>query len=213
MAKRMIAPHQFKDIDQLVSKIEHQLRFKKNSIAFYLMLQAIAERKLGPRAPINYGVLSFIPGERDFFMEALSGELLLNKENRFRFDDKLHLIADDKPGVATKATWVQKYDVITKATYLDIFQALPGTWEQKWLSQHQIIKFWEPFDSLNSHYNFCLVKRDENKKIDENNPAENLAVVCTVMFDGIILADFYPLDHDNFLITDVGHGVICPLPI
>jgi hypothetical protein len=213
MEKYSITTNQFKGVDQLVSKIKHQIRFNKNSAALYLMLQAMAEGKLGPRAPINYGVLSFIPGERDFFMEALSGECLISQENRFRVSDKLPLMANSELGVATKATWVQRYDVFIKATYLDIFQALPGKWEQKWLSQHQIIKFWEPFDSLNSHYNYCLVKREENKKIDENNPAENLAVVCTVMFEGIILADFRPLDHDNFLITDVGHGVICPLPI
>ncbi|MEI7452236.1 MAG: hypothetical protein WCK37_03475 [Candidatus Falkowbacteria bacterium] len=80
-------------------------------------------------------------------------------------------------GVATRETGVGIYEVLSRSSLLDIFNALPGDMNDKILSQHQIVEACRAFSYLFSPgitptMFFC--KKDENLILDEQNYRENV---------------------------------------
>jgi len=90
--------------------------------------------------------LCLISSGQDLILKALDGRrLICESEEIFgSFISKNYISwGINKPGLATPETPVQVHEIIGDGTFLDIFQALPGTWDQKWLSQDQVIEFCE----------------------------------------------------------------------
>ena len=86
----------------------------------------------------------------------------------------------NNPGIATSGTFMQVHEMVSHGTSMDIFTGLPGTWNQKWLSQNQFIDFCETYPSWlrqGRRGRFALIKKDENKLIDEASPWNNSFVV------------------------------------
>jgi len=89
-----------------------------------------------------------------------------------------------KKGLSMPATSIDIFGVTgyTSDSYLKIFGSLPGTWDDKWLTEHQVAFICcslrhrclsrTPWNAT-----VFLCKRDENAPVDENRPGDNLFVV------------------------------------
>ncbi|MFA5163381.1 MAG: hypothetical protein WC441_02515 [Patescibacteria group bacterium] len=118
-----------------------------------------------------------------------------------------------KKGVATPATLVQVHEMVQSAVLLDIFKSLPGTWEQKWLSQSQLIEFCESRTNWlhqGGNATFFLIKKDENQSVDENNPGENLVVAFVFVRSGGLGVVVRRLEDDNVWDADGRRRVVVP---
>ena len=121
-------------------------------------------------------------------IKALSNkELIIEAESTFRacIADTFGLNNLNKPGVATKKTAVDVLDAIISEGWrpcFDFFSALPGTWNQKCLSQNQVIEFCRKntkYLGRNMLNTLFLVKQDEMFPVDEKRPWDNFYVVAT----------------------------------
>lgn len=164
----------------------------------------------------NEGILRLISGGQTLTLKALDGSRLICKAKK---TFKSFLNADfvnweiNKPGIATPETTIDVHAMIANGTFLDIFRSLPGTWNQKCLSQDQVIEFCESLhDWLRQGGNatFFLIKKDENKPIDENNPEDNLVVVRVRVYPGGLYVRVYRLGHDGVWYGGDRHRVVSP---
>lgn len=86
----------------------------------------------------------------------------------------------NKKGIATPVTPIRVDEMQKNGTFLDIFRSLPGTLNQKKLTQNQVIEFcldlpeWLNHDGLAT---FFLVPIDESIPIDEEKPEANSVVI------------------------------------
>jgi hypothetical protein len=155
-------------------------------------------------------------------LKASDGSRLIYKAKKtFQSDD--FVIDEDfanwkinNPGIVVPETSLQIHDLVGCGNFMDIFESSPGKWNQKWLTQNQVIDFCEIFPSwLNQgHFgNFVLIKKDENKPVDENKPEDNLVVVVLRMTLGGLSAHIYNLECDNFWPGRCLYRVISPAPI
>ena len=114
-------------------------------------------------------------------IKALAGQRLICQSPEvfnISIDSWFNHYGINKPGVATPETEVMVHRTFGDATSRKFFDSLPGTWNQKWLSQDQVIEFCQHRMKGNHHNtSFFLVKKDERKPIDEHKPEENLVVV------------------------------------
>lgn len=98
----------------------------------------------------------------------------------------------NKIGVANPETLVKVHEIVQDSTFMDVFLALLGIWNQKWLSQNQIIEFCETLPDYlkqGGHATMFLAKKDDNEPVDEDNHSENLVVVCVCVSRGNRRAD------------------------
>lgn len=91
-----------------------------------------------------------------------------------------------KQGVVKPAMKVMVYEIIRPTTFLKVFQELPGSWEEKWLSQHQVVTFCSlfpqalpPVDS----FALFLCKKDEHQSINQQDLQQNLAIAMVEQTD------------------------------
>lgn len=84
---------------------------------------------------------------------------------------------------------------------------MPGKWNDKWLSQDQLIAFCEKhyaWLSQGGRVTLFLIKKDEHKPITEAKPQDNAAVVRVVVKGGDLDVNVYRIRGDDFW-----HGVYC----
>lgn len=145
-----------------------------------LFVHAITNRR---KTNAQTEILRPIPGGRTFLLRALSGEHLIYqaKETFTSFiSDEFVIWGLNETGIATPETYVQVREMTGGETIWDMFRALPGDWNHKWVSQNQVIEFCStlsPWLSGDRYGTFFLIKRDENKIINENDPCQNSVVV------------------------------------
>jgi len=191
IAGRMV---EFQDQFSPLSKNDAQWVIQNAGEAIKLFVNAIVNRAKS-ESTTPKPLLSLISGGSTLTLKALRGKRLIYKaKNTF----KSFPVADfvnwgiNKPDIATPETTINVHEMVANGTFLDIFRSLPGTWNQKWLSQDQVIEFCESLpDWLRQSGNatFFLIKKDENKPIDENNPEDNLVVVLVhVCSDGLVVS-------------------------
>jgi len=103
----------------------------------------------------------------------------------------------NRPDIATLETLARVYKLSVDGKSADIFQALPGTWNQKYLSQHQVIDVCrnlpESFYLKNEPLCF-LIKQNGNEAVSEEYPEKNLIMV-SVDFDGALFLNLARLHH------------------
>jgi hypothetical protein len=159
-------------------------------------------------------ILRLISGGHKLVLKASDGSCLIAKE--FSRSDVVHdlaLYGINKPGVATKDTLIMVYEIIRHSKFMNIFKALPGEWNQKWLTQNQVIDFcrtlaeWLKQDSGST---FFLIKIDENQPVDENKPEYNLAVIRVRNFSHGLSFHVYRLEDDILWDGDDHRHVISP---
>ena len=92
-------------------------------------------------------------------------------------------------GVPTLETFIDVYQyAYSGASFEKIYNLLPGKWNQKWLSQNQVIEFcvtYKHWLGLYSESTVFVCKKDEEELVDESNPEENLSLIY-VNYDGRI---------------------------
>ncbi len=143
------------------------------------------ETKEGPERNCGGNFLSprIINYNRKLVIKILAGEATIaNARQVFKvfIDDDFNKWGLNKPGIATKEICVDVYENVSDGNFWEIFQALPGTWDQKWLSQNQIIDFCEMLSFClrrEEHSTMFLIKGDEKLPINKDIPQENLFVV------------------------------------
>lgn len=120
---------------------------------------------------------------KNLSLKSLDGNrLICNSKDTFQAGINSNFVSwgINNAGIATPESLVQVHEMIGSGKFMDIFNALPGIWDEKWLSQDQIIEFCETFPDWlrpSGDATMFLVKKDEDKLIDENNPSDNLVVV------------------------------------
>jgi hypothetical protein len=192
------------DIDGQMIEIKRQLRLKSGSPIdpelVKLALQDIVEGIFNDKKVVKNeviekpSILRLISGGHVLTLKALDGKRLIYKAKKTfpsYLDSDFVNWGINKPGLATAETPVQVREIVQDGTFMDIFSALPGNWNQKWVSQNQVIEFCETLSEWlrqEGNATLFLVKKDENKPIDENNPKDNLVVVLVfVPSDGLIV--------------------------
>ncbi len=102
-----------------------------------------------------------------------------------------------KKGIPTPKTKVKAYDVLIDVPLMDVFCAVPGGWNQKWLSQNQISNFCKVFRGWVSNHPIAtifLAKKNERKPIDESKPEKNVFVVVVYVISGSMYFYGYSLE-------------------
>jgi hypothetical protein len=137
-------------------------------------------------------ILRLISGDHDLKLQASDGSRLIHQaKDTFKadIDSDFANWGINKPGIASAEMSVQVREIIEDCTFVDIFQALPGSWSDKWMPQDKIIDFCETLPTWlrqKGFSTFFLVKKDESRPIDEKKPGDNLAVVgVLVRVDGL----------------------------
>jgi hypothetical protein len=129
------------------------------------------------------GLFRLISGDHDLKLQASDGSRLIHQaKDTFKadIDSDFANWGINKPGIASAEMSVQVREIIEDCTFVDIFQALPGSWSDKWMPQDKIIDFCETLPTWlrqKGFSTFFLVKKDESRPIDEKKPGNNLAVV------------------------------------
>lgn len=117
-----------------------------------------------------------------FSLPKLSGSQLIYKSDQVFSHFIDHCFFEQgmtKAGIATPKIKVMVYEIIRPTTFLKVFEELPGSWDEKWLSQHQVVEFCKlfpqalpPVDS----FALFLCKKNENQSINQQDPQQNLAI-------------------------------------
>ena len=173
--------------------------------------------KIVPKA--NEVTLRLIPGGQDLSIKALDGRSLIYKaKDTFgSFIDLPFGYGDvNNPGLATPETHVQVHEIISSGKFIDIFRSLPGTWNQKWVSQSQVIEFCKSlaFWLRGEKYGtFFLIKTNENedKLIDENDPYGDVAIVVVCVCWTGLAVHLNRLTHYNVWCGQNRYRVVSPI--
>ncbi|MFA6995057.1 MAG: hypothetical protein WC249_01455 [Patescibacteria group bacterium] len=171
---------------------------------------------LADNGELKPSILRLISNGQTLTLKALDGQrLIYNSKKTFKsYIDQNFVDWDlNKTGVATPETLVQVHEIVDNGTFIDIFSSIPGNWNQKWLSQNQVIDFCETLPDWliqNRHATMFLVKKDENKSVDEDNPQENLVVVnVDVLSDGLYVR-VSCLEHNLVWLGEYRNCVVSP---
>ncbi len=116
-----------------------------------------------------------------------------------------------KPGVPTPETAVQVHEMLSDATLITMFGVLPGSWEEKFLSQNQLIDFCETKSVWlcpGGNSTFFLIKKDEKKPINEDHIEDNLAVVRVAIVPEGLFAHIHQLEGPAW-IGEHKHRLVC----
>lgn len=197
-----------------LSKEDGQYVIQRTAEAIDLFVEALKNRKLA----IGFSILRPISKDGGPVLKALDGKLhIYQARNIFNayLDPDFEQESLVNSGIATPSTPVDVNEIVEDAKLKEFFIALPGNWNQKWFSQNQVIEFCrEHYGWLgrNRKQNFFLIKKDENKPIDEDNPDNDLFVVF-VSFqnnDRELKVQFSPLDLHVPLDSKYHHRVFSP---
>lgn len=176
-------------------------------------LKDFLERKIEKK--IN-GILRLISGEEVLSLKDSNGSrLIYQAANTFKsfLDEDFVKWGLTKKGIATAETKVQVHEMIADGNFMAIFKSLPGNWNQKCLSQNQVIDFCEQLPNWlrsDGYATMFLCKIDETKKVDEKDPQKNLVVVCvSVGADGLYVF-VYRLEDDIVWRAGCAHRVVAP---
>jgi len=126
--------------------------------------------------------------EEPLVINRLAGKKTIAKSGDIFFHIASEFLGSNfKAGIGTAKRVIQVYETIpkTEATYMELFESIPGNWNKKWLSQSQITKVakhfrkWLRTDGYPTHF---LGKINEFQSVDEEAPHKNL-VVISIMID------------------------------
>lgn len=121
-------------------------------------------------------------------------------------------ISVNKPCLATPETSIEVYQAAQNCNLMEVFEAIPGEWNQKWISKCQVVNFCEK----NAYHlapggamTLFLCKIDEEKAIDEENPSKNLVIVFVRYITGLFISA-HPLNLKKEILGSSTHRFIVP---
>ncbi len=164
------------------------------------VLYDVFRNLLAESVEVKPAILRLLSDGQSLSLNALNGQrLIYNSKKTFPsfIDDDFKHWNLNKKGVATPKTIIEVHQIMQDSTFMEIFSALPGTWNQKWLSQNQIIEFCEELSNCLSTtgVTISLVKKDENKPVDEAKPQDNLVVVYVRVNSDGLYVDVISLEY------------------
>lgn len=133
-------------------------------------------------------ILRPLPGGNSLPIKALDGtRLIYQTDDLFKnyIDPAFFKPPLNKAGIPTLETLVQAGEALAEKKLLEIFSSLPARWEDKWLSQNQIIEFCEKFPEWlrpPDNVTMFLCKKDEHYPVDEDKPQDNLFVATVYRY-------------------------------
>jgi hypothetical protein len=161
-------------------------------------------------------ILHLISGGHNLIIKALDGKrLIYNSKKTFKshIDQDFVNLGLNKTGIVTTETPVQVHEMVGDGTFTEIFGSIPGNWDQKWLSQNQIIDFCETLPNWlrqDKYATMFLIKKDENKPVYEVNLQDNLAVVHVGVGPGGLRVLVRRLGRDDVFFGEYRHRVVSP---
>jgi hypothetical protein len=161
-------------------------------------------------------ILRLISGGHALKLKASDGSRLIHQaKNTFEayIDSNFVNWGMNKPGVATPEILAEVHEMVSNGTFMGIFSALPGCWNEKCIPQDKVVDFCETLpDWLRQEEfgNFFLVKKDEAKPVDEKNPSENLAVVAVSVNDVGLHVFVFRLEYARVWNGEYRHRVVSP---
>lgn len=175
-----------------------QFVIQNTAEAIELAVEAIKKRNTS-KLPI----LKLVSGGKELVLRNQSGKRLIYEADEIfksYIDYNFGSPRLANIGVPTPRTLVEVRNIVQDAFLMDIFTSLPGYWERRWFSQSQIIEFSEClFGWLSKKGNtFFLIKKDETKPVEENNPAGNLAAVRVCWRKSELSVHLNELSYPNY---------------
>jgi len=219
MAKKFhVTGEQRDDIDGRMIEIKRQLRLKSGSPIdpelVKTALQDIVEGRF--KSVANSSILRCISSGHILKLKASDGSRII-RDARGTFPSGIYGnfsgLGLNKPGLASPEMIVDVHEVISNAKFMNLFESLPGAWNQKWIPQDKVIEFCETLpDWLHPHGDatFFLTKKDKGKPVDENKPEENLAVIVVQTYVGGPYVIAGSLESDNLWCGEARHRVVAP---
>ncbi|MFA5109152.1 MAG: hypothetical protein WC458_01225 [Patescibacteria group bacterium] len=220
--KFSVTGDQHVSVDKKVFDIKRQLYSKNgsplNPESVISALQDIVEGKFRTSENLEAqpSLLKLISNNENLMIEASDGKAYIydaKKTFRSFIDEDFKNWGLNKPGIATPETLVKVDEIVSDGKFLDIFRALPGTWNQKWFSQDQVIEFCETFSSWlrrEGNTTMFLCKIDENKIIEEDKPQDNLVVVSVRVGSDGLRVYVYRLECVSVWYGEYRHRVVSP---
>jgi hypothetical protein len=231
--KFFVTGDQYLEVDRKMCEIKDQLACKSGSpIDPRLVQQALAETNIRLqeivegefRVSSENNILRLISGGQRIALGALDGsKFIYQAKDVFKslidpmFSDPSNrgMNAHSK---LTPATSVNVYKTIRHGVYEEIFGSLPGTWEEKSMSQHQILEFCRIFSEWlkkDMYSTIFLCKINEHKSVHENYLDGNLMVVRVRVFSEGLRVSKRCLAVDDIWYGEdnTSHVVIPQLPI
>jgi hypothetical protein len=175
-----------------------------------LCAKAIANRQKG--------ILRLISGDHDLKLKGSDGSrLICQATDVFKFiDDRNHQAGISHPGIASPEMTPEVYQLLRDATFMDIFTSLPGSWDQKWIPEDKVVEFCKKYPHWlrQKHLStFFLIKREQDKPINQEKPSDNLLIVCVRVNDYGLGVNFLFLDNPfMWRGKELRHVVIPQLP-
>jgi len=161
-------------------------------------------------------VLKFKPEAENPSIKALDGKLKIAEARQiFRSHIDLQFSLDgllSNPGQATVQTALQIAETTRDAKFREIFGAWSGSWEQKCLTQNQIIEICstlKPYLPAKATTMF-LCKINEFYPVQESNPESNLMVVFVIANSDGLRVYCRDLNHKVVWLCFYHHLVFSP---
>ena len=152
---------------------------------------------------------------KDVCLDRLSGNRIIRyaKDVFKDIDEKFSDWRMGKPGGPTPATPIKVEEVMFDGKLLDIFQALPGTWGDKKMTQDQVIEFCAtlPDELREGERSMLFLVALDEKPINEESPGQTLVVVAVYFGCDSLRAYFFELRHEiEFLQISGRYCVVSP---
>lgn len=176
-------------------------------------LKDFLERKIEKK---NSNILRLIPGAESPVLKASDGSRLIYQATetfKSGIDQDFENWGLTKKGVAMPETKVQVHEMVSDANFLDIFGSLPGDWNQKFLTQNQIIDFCEQLPGWlksGGSATIFLCKIDETGQINEKKPQSNLVAVRVHVRSGVLAVHVNRLENGNAWYAKYSPHIVVP---
>lgn len=159
--------------------------------------------------------LQLISGRTPLLLPPLDGQRFIQDAyDMFRKIDLSHILGLTKIGIPTKEQKVEVYELGKDATPMEMFAYLSCDWSQKFLTQNQVIEFFEQLSSWLPEFQmakvFFLCKKDETKPINRSNPFDSFSVVGIYNWDDVLNIEVYHLFDIRIFLKRHGHLVVIP---
>jgi hypothetical protein len=174
-----------------------------------------AASNLTPSQEINHNLEYVLVGES--LIPKLDGNQLVYWQKalfKVGVSAEFKRYSSEKNKKATPETLLACYEIRSVGRYGKNLKSLPGTWSQKCVTQHQLIKFCKQSQNLlATAYDastIFLCKLDETKPINETRPYDNL-MVARVYFHGFGFHLVYsPLHFGGCISNDYFYRIVMP---
>ncbi|MEI7452182.1 MAG: hypothetical protein WCK37_03160 [Candidatus Falkowbacteria bacterium] len=116
-------------------------------------------------------------------IKALDGSKLIGSANfifkLFISSDFINSFFSQRSKIPSRSHYLRMYKIEgTEFTLADIFSVYHKTWDERVLTQNQVVEFCTVYgECLKGNFSFFLCKKDEYQMIDINNLSANLFVV------------------------------------